>query len=123
MNYTLYTNSEVTIHAGPAMHLLTYKSPGVPSVSVAAADDHFTFHRILVLLDCSDVQFTCPRSTRPPKWTACSSPPPILFFLKKSGIHFSILFLSSPNPTEEVIPQAFPSVLSTSPDDGGGPED
>ena len=43
MNYTLYTNSEVTIHAGPAMHLLTYKSPGVPSVSVAAADDHFTF--------------------------------------------------------------------------------
>ena len=81
------------------------------------------WHRILVLLDYSDVQFTCPRSTRPPKWTACSSPPPILFFLKKSGIHFSILFLSSPNPTEEVIPQAFPSVLSTSPDDGGGPED
>lgn len=43
MNYTLYTNSEVTIHAGPDMYSLTYKCQGVPSVSVAAADECFTF--------------------------------------------------------------------------------
>ena len=65
----------------------------------------------------------CPCSTSPPKWTVLPflppPQPPHPLFLKKSGIHFSLLFLSSSNPMEEVIPPVFPSVLYTSPDGGG----
>ena len=71
----------------------------------------------------------CPCSTSPPKWTVLPflprphPPSPHPLFLKTSGIHFSILFLRSSNPMEEVISPVSPSVLYTSPDGGRWLED
>ena len=58
-------------------------------------------------MDSFDVQFMCSCSTPPPRWTVLPFPTPHPLFLKKSGIHFSILFLSSSNPMEKVIPSSF----------------
>ena len=43
MDYVFYTHAEVTIHAGPDMCALTYKSQCGPPVTVTAANDIFTF--------------------------------------------------------------------------------
>ena len=59
------------------------------------------WHRILVLVDRSDVQCMCPRSTRPPKWTACSSPPPILFSSRSQASTFASYSSVHPTPRKK----------------------